>query len=387
MATGVKYLFPVFLSLICLFLSSCEIPVHSSIQKVEFTSSSHGGDKDYIHVEDFLKLHPEEVVKTREFDEIVCQSPQPLPSGLQLKPVTIAVVYPGDQVSDYWRRNLKAFVGRLDDLSIKHEVKTYFSRGGGVDTKRQVDQIKEALKYDPDYLIFTLDVQLHQKVIEQALSRKRPRIMLQNITTPLKVWEGRQPFYVGFDHVKGTELLADYFLKNNAENDRYGVLYYSLGYVSTMRGTSFIDIMRANNHLNMIASYYTDGIREKATKAALDLLKEEGVKFIYACSTDVALGARDAISQMNLTGKVMVNGWGGGSTELEALAKGELTVSVMRMNDDAGIAMAEVIRLELENRRVEIPTIFSGRFELVTNKTTNDEFAKLKKIAFRYSDD
>ena len=180
--------------------------------------------------------------------------------------------------------------------------------------------------------------------------------------------------------------MADYFLKHSNESDKYGVLYYSVGYVSVMRGTSFLKLMRSNGHLSLEGSYYTDGVREKARMAALDLLQDEAIRFIYACSTDVALGAADAISELNLTGKVMVNGWGGGSAELEALSKGALTVSVMRMNDDAGIAMAEAVRLELENKSSEIPTIFAGRFELVTKDMSTRELERLKKIAFRYSD-
>ena len=181
-------------------------------------------------------------------------------------------------------------------------------------------------------------------------------------------------------------MLADYFLKHSSENDKYGVLYYSVGYVSAMRGDSFLKVMRGNNRLSLAGSYFTDGIREKARLAALDLLQKDGIRFIYACSTDVALGAADAISELNLTGKVMVNGWGGGSAELEAMNKGDLSVTVMRMNDDAGIAMAEAVRFDLENKSSEIPTVFSGRFELVTKDVAPQKLGRLKKIAFRYSD-
>ena len=44
----------------------------------------------------------------------------------------------------------------------------------------------------------------------------------------------------------------------------------------------------------------------------------------------------------------LINGWGGGSAELEAIERGDLDVTVMRMNDDTGIAMAEAIKWDLD---------------------------------------
>lgn len=79
----------------------------------------------------------------------------------------------------------------------------------------------------------------------------------------------------------------------------------------------------------------------------------------------------------------MINGWGGGSAELDAIAKKELDVTVMRMNDDTGIAMAEAIKLDLEHKPV--PTVFSGDFEIVTKNDSPERLSKLKKYAFRYS--
>ena len=81
----------------------------------------------------------------------------------------------------------------------------------------------------------------------------------------------------------------------------------------------------------------------------------------------------------------MVNGWGGGSAELAALARGELEVTVMRMNDDNGIAMAEAIRLQLLGRDNEIPTVFSGDLALISSTTSAEDIRTLMEHAFRYS--
>ncbi len=368
-----------------LFLAAgCQAP-----EKSEFTDSP---DKvatppvdRFITVEQYLRLHPEERPISEKFSAIVHQPPKPLTAGQQTKPVSIAFVYPGEQASDYWQRSVQSFVAHMDELNINYELSEYFSKGGSVEIRKQEQQLKDALDQDPDYLVFTLAIDHHQRLIERILARGRPRLILQNITTPLSVWEGNQPFYVGFDHALGTRMLADYFLKKGDQGGRYGLLYYSRGYVSAMRGDSFIGFMREGKKYELAAAFYTDGQRDKARQAAAQLIKKEQLPLIYACSTDVALGAVDAIEDAGLTGRIMVNGWGGGSAELAALASGELEVTVMRMNDDNGIAMAEFIRLELLGRDDEIPTVFSGDFALITGKTSGEEIRTLKEHAFRYS--
>jgi autoinducer 2-binding protein LuxP len=110
---------------------------------------------------------------------------------------------------------------------------------------------------------------------------------------------------------------------------------------------------------------------------------DSDIRFIYACSTDVALGAADALKQLNRQ-DIQLNGWGGGTAELEAIANGDLDVTVMRMNDDTGIAMAEAIKWDLEGKQV--PQVFSGDFELVTSDDSPAVIDKLKQRAFRYSD-
>ena len=82
--------------------------------------------------------------------------------------------------------------------------------------------------------------------------------------------------------------------------------------------------------------------------------------------------------------RAQVDGWGGGSAELEAIARGDLDVTIMRMNDDTGIAMAEAIKWDLESKPV--PHVYSGDFELVTKEDSAAKIEQLKKRAFRYSD-
>lgn len=366
-----------------LLFSACQ-PAEEMDEK-ESAAIKAAPDK-YIAVEEYLQLHPEEKELSSRFSERVRHPAEPVPSSIQKKPVIIAFVYPGNQASDYWVRSLQAFKIRMDELHISYEIYDFFSKGGGVDIQKQEQQLKDALVLDPDYLVFTLDVNLHQKRIEQILAEKRPQLILQNITTPLSIWEEKQPFYVGFDHAIGTRMLANYFLKQSDPDKSYGLLYYSRGYVSTMRGDTFLKYMHEENGPALAGSFYTDGKREKAYQATLTLTADQkDLQFLYACSTDVALGAIDGLKEQNLLDTIKVNGWGGGAAELDALAHGELEVTVIRMNDDNGVAMAEAIHLQLLGRGDEVPTIFSGEFSLISKNSSKEEINELKKRAFRYS--
>lgn len=85
----------------------------------------------YITVEDYFALHPNEKKISMNFGKLVQGPPQPIPTTLQEKKVSVAIVYPGEQVSDYWRRSLQSFVGRLQELAIDYEISEYFTKGGG----------------------------------------------------------------------------------------------------------------------------------------------------------------------------------------------------------------------------------------------------------------
>jgi autoinducer 2-binding protein LuxP len=162
------------------------------------------------------------------------------------------------------------------------------------------------------------------------------------------------------------------------------VLYFSEGYVSDARGDTFIEEMSHHDDYKLSSSFYTKATRDSGYHAALAAIeKDPNLKFIYACSTDVALGAADALNDLERA-DILLNGWGGGTAELEAIADKRLNVTVMRMNDDTGIAMAEAIKWDIEGR--EVPHVYSGDFELVTSEDSASKLEKLKQRAFRYSD-
>jgi autoinducer 2-binding periplasmic protein LuxP len=344
------------------------------------------GASEYITVQEFNAIHPEQVGTGKIFSELVKAKGASIQKGVQKKSVKIAFIYPGEQASDYWRRSITSFKARMDEIRIQFDMMEYFSKPV-VDYREQEKQIKKALDRMPDYLVFTLDINKHKRILERIVTERKPKIILQNITTPLKSWEGKQPFlYVGFDHTIGARLIAQYYIRKTYGTGQYAVLFFSQGYVSTMRGNTFIEYLEINSNLQLVSSYYTDGNREKSKHATTEILNEfPDIKFIYACSTDVALGAIDSLKEKGVQHRVMVNGWGGGSKELEMIESRNMDITVMRMNDDNGVAMAEAIKYDIEGRGNDVPTIYSGNFVLVEKGINQNNLNKLKKRAFRYS--
>ncbi|MGA1932861.1 substrate-binding domain-containing protein [Arcobacter sp. YIC-464] len=337
----------------------------------------------YFDIDEYIEFTNQEQI-TKDFIDVIQKDAVKIKQ--ENKKVKIVLVYPGKQLTDYWMKSKISFEKRLDELGLNYELVLHFTKPH-IETRVQSKLLLQAIKDNTDYLVFVLDASKHAKFIERIISREKPKLILQNITTPLRKWQKKQPFlYVGFDHMIGSQMLADYYIKKTKGEGKYAVLYTANGYVSYMRGTKFIDYVSKNSNLKLTQEYFTNTSKDKARLATLDLLnKEKDIKFIYACSTDIALGVIEALKEKNLIGKVLVNGWGGGSSELQAIQDGLMDITVMRMNDDNGVAMAEAIKLDLEGDSQKVPTIFSGDFALVEKGIDEQKLNELKQRAFRYT--
>lgn len=341
--------------------------------------------QDFWLLDEFMAAHPGEAASAQAFADRVTNPAQAV-TWKRDEPLEIVVVYPGLQASDYWRRSVSSFRARMSELGIPFNLVDHFTRPG-TDLRLQSRLIGDAMESAPDYLVFTLDALRHRGMIERVMAKGETKIILQNITTPLRAFDQRQPFlYVGFDHGVGARLLAERYKQMKPQGGRYAIFYGPRGYVSRMRGGIFQQVMSEHPNTELVASYYVGFDRERARRGAIELLhNEKDLDFIYACSTDIAIGIVDALKETGRLGSLLVNGWGGGAIELAAIEDGELDFTVMRMNDDNGVAMAEAIRLDVEGAAAEVPTVYSGEFRLVDRTTSKETLAAYRKHAFRYS--
>ncbi len=365
------------LLLSALFLSFSMASIHGAVADSRFQS--------YWTVEEYLALNQDQISKSEEFGNRV-QTP-PISEIDVGKVIKIVMVLPGFQVSDYWRRSIVSMERRLAEYGAVYELQTHFTRPGEV-FREQSKKLTEFLSEKPDYVVFTLNADQHRVLIKQLIKHKSSKVILQNITTPLKVFRLQQPFlYVGFDHVTGTEYLAEQYLKKFKDGATFAIMFGEKGYVSDMRCGRFQEIMAEHENMELVSSYHVGFNREKAYLATKDVLKTSGkLDFIFSCSTDIALGVVDALKETGRLGQVITNGWGGGDSELLAIEKGELEFTVMRMNDDNGVAMAEAIILDSIGKGAELPTVYSGSMIIVDQTTTQRQISDLRQRAFRYSE-
>lgn len=338
----------------------------------------------YIRLTDYVNQHPEQIKIMDRFSTLVREPASPLKLS-NTRTVKLAIIYPGEQTSDYWRRSVSTIEKRLTESNVAYELKTFFSRPG-IDIELQSKQLSKAIDWKPDYLVFTLDALRHQAMIERLLLRGTPKLILQNITTPLSRWSEVRPFmYTGFDHEHGSYLLAEEMLAQEPTG-KYSMLYFAPGYVSQMRGDTFVSHTAEYSDLQKVSSYYTKGDRDIAFEATLAALEADpDLNMIFACSTDIALGAADALKQNNKLDQVLINGWGGGDSEIAALKKNEIDLTVMRMNDDSSVAIAEAIKLDLDNMEDQVPHVYSGDIVLLNHQADASRIEQLEQRAFRYS--
>lgn len=354
---------------------------------------------EYWSLTEFEQIDPVQRRNSGPFAKRVAAPAHPLFSHIPVpplerapdRPVKIALVYPSRDNSEYWQRSQVALEARLRELGLPYDIRSFSSHSGrypsGMSAGGLARQVAKALTDDPDYLVFTLDSAPDKAIAQRLIARGRPKVILQNITTPVRAWSGRQPFlYVGFDDAAGTQMLVEHYEDTLGSKKDFAILFGPKGYVSQGRGIRFLQAYYDAAAENLKASYYTGYDRARSRQAASRILEDHPtLSFIYTSATDIALGAADAIRAHGLEGKVSTNGWGGGSAELDALAEGTLQVTVMRMNDDAGVAMAEAIALDTAGRGNEVPVVYSGSFVLLTAAECSVRLSTLKARAFRYS--
>lgn len=336
---------------------------------------------DYWQHPEFYQANPEQLLWLDQLSAAVRANPVPIEYE-QSRPIRIGLVYPSHQSSSYWTNNEKAFRKRLQQLGMRYELRARYTTPS-TELGEQVAQIHELLQWQPDYLVYTLDSVRQKMIIERMMLNQNTKLILQNITTPLKAWGDQQPFfYSGFDHVEGARRLAEYLSQRFPEQARYAVLFRGKGMISQMRGTGFIQSVSDRHEL--VASYYTDSSRDSGKNVAQRLLSEHPeLDYIYACSTDVALGALDALEQEGQLGEIVLNGWGGGAEELEQLRQHKLQVVLMRMNDDSAIAMAEAIKRDQAGQPV--PLVYSGNFVVLDEETGEHNIQRYERLARRAS--
>ncbi len=333
-----------------------------------------------------------EVVSIEDVDaflEIVSADPVPLARTVH-KRFRIAMIFPSLDLSDAWFCGWMGMEGRLKELGIPYELTTM--GGGHADHALQVSHIDFALAHRYDYVIIAPTELFVQKAAIQRMIEADINVIVWNNNTPFVEWgrerypDGLQPLaWVGFDHGYGGKMMGEYALTRLESGSQVAIMHGVPGITTQLRGGTAASIMEAAGH-EIVYEHYSDWDKTKAYEATKYMLTAyPEVDHIHSCSTAMTYGIIAALKELGLTGQILVNGWGGGRGEQAHMWEGELNFSVMRMQDDWGVVLAEIIKYHIEDRTDEIPLSISGSMTIIDDTWTKAEVGKLTEYAYRYS--
>jgi len=327
----------------------------------------------------------EEVLEA--FQESVAGSGEPISVEVE-EPIQIAVIYPSQDVSDFWLRAYLAMEARLEEMDVPFEADQFAS---GMDDHQiqatYTDQvIDNADRYD--YVIFgPTELSLQADNVKRLIDHPDLEVIVLNYDQPPQAWGDDQPLaYAGFSHLAGAHIMCNYILENVGTEGTYALVRGTPGSVDNQRSGGFKACLEENADWEMAYEHYGDYMREGGYEAAnLILTGYPEVELIHNANTAMAMGSLSAVLAQGRADDLFVTAWGGTGDELEALRLGELDATPMRMGDDVGVALAEILKADLEGRHDDIPLVALGRITIAHKDMEPEEIDALEEEAFRYT--
>ena len=301
------------------------------------------------------------------------------------EPVKIAVIYPSQDVSDFWLRSYLAMEARFNEMGMPFEA-TQFATGMG-DNLLMSTYSEQVARDDFEYVVFgPSELQTQQEDIKHLMDSGKKVIVL-NHDTPLQDWGDDQPMmYSTFSHLFGALNICNWVVENLGTEGTYAMNRGVPGGVDDQRSGGFQKCLEEKSNWKLAYEHYGQYQREggfNGTQLILSGYPE--VTYIHNANTAMAMGAISAIQAAGVQDNVKTSAWGGTGDEIEALRNGELIATPMRMSDDVGVALAEAIRADIEGRQDDIPLVFLGRITIVASNSGPEVVDEYEKEAFRYT--
>ncbi len=308
-------------------------------------------------------------------------------SGTLDKPVQIALIYPSADVSDFWARNYLAMTKRLDELGIKYETTEFASRQieHSLQATYATQVAQDADLYD--YVIFgPSELATQADNIDKLAATEGFDTYVWAFHTPLKYLENQPEAWFDFSSAAGALTMCDYMLERLGKDVTYALNRGIPGITDNQRSGDFMECVKEKGNWSAIYEHYGEYQREggfDGTNLILQAYPE--AKIIHNANTAMAMGSVEAQVAAGVEKDIFSTGWGGTGLELDAIRRGELDATPMRMGDDVGAATAEAIKADLEGRNDELPFVFLGRITIAHDQMSAEELDALQKEAFRFS--
>ena len=308
-------------------------------------------------------------------------------SGTQDGPIQIALIYPSADVSDFWARNYLALTKRLDELGIAYETTEFASRQieHSLQSTYAVQVEQDADLYD--FVVFgPSELATQADNIDKLAGNDGFTTFVWAFHTPLKDLDNQPAVWFDFSSAYGAQVICSYMLERLGNDVTYAMNRGIPGITDNQRSGDFAECVKEKGNWNLVYEHYGEYQREggfEGTSQILQAYPEATV--IHNANTAMSMGSVEAQIAAGKEKEVFSTGWGGTGLELDAIRRGELDATPMRMGDDVGAATAEAIKAHMEGTEGDLPLVFLGRITVAHDELSNEEIDALEQEAFRFS--
>ena len=309
-------------------------------------------------------------------------------SGSLDNPIQIALIYPSSDTSDFWARNYLAMTKRLDELGIAYETTEFASRQ--IEHSLQTTYANQVVQDKDiyDYVVFgpsELAIQA-DNISKLAAETDDLTTYVWAFHTPLKDMAHQPAAWFDFSSAAGALTMCDYMLGRLGNDVTMAMNRGIPGITDNQRSGDFKACVEEKGNWTTVYEHYGEYQREGGfAGTSLILQSYPEAKIIHNANTAMAMGSVEAQVSVGKEKEIFSTGWGGTGLELDAIRRGELDATPMRMGDDVGAATAEAIKADLEGRASELPFVFLGRITVAHDQMSADELNALEQEAFRFS--
>ncbi len=308
-------------------------------------------------------------------------------TGSQDDPIQIALIYPSADVSDFWARNYLALTKRLEQLGIAYETTEFASRQieHSLQATYTEQVVQDADLYD--YVIFgPSELATQADNIDKLANTDGFVSYVWAFHTPLKYLSKQPEVWFDFSSAYGAQVICNYMLERLGENQTYALNRGIPGVTDNQRSGDFSECVQEKGGWTLAYEHYGEYQREggfDGTNLIMQAYPEATI--IHNANTAMSMGSVEAQVAADKHKDIFSTGWGGTGLELDAIRRGELDASPMRMGDDVGAATAEAIKADMEGRSEELPLVFLGRITVAHDELSAEEIDALEQEAFRFS--
>lgn len=308
-------------------------------------------------------------------------------AGAQDGPLQIALIYPSADTSDFWARNYLAMTKRLDELGIEYETTEFASRQieHSLQSTYANQVVQDADLYD--FVIFgPSELAIQADNIDKMAGNDGFATFVWAFHTPPKELENQPDAWFDFSSAAGALTMCDYMLERLGSDVTMAMNRGIPGITDDQRSGDFKACVEEKGNWTTVYEHYGEYQREggfEGTSLILQAYPEATI--IHNANTAMAMGSVEAQLAVGKEKEVFSTGWGGTGLELDAIRRGELDATPMRMGDDVGAATAEAIKAHMEGRQDELPFVFLGRITVAHDQMSAEQIDALEQEAFRFS--